>query len=39
MKRYERRDDFGNLALICLLSAVCWLALFGAIELIRAVLP
>jgi hypothetical protein len=39
MKRYDRRDDFGSVALICLLSAICWLAVYGAIELIRAVLP
>ena len=39
MKHYDRRDDWSGLALICVLSALCWLALYGGVELIRAVLP
>ena len=39
MKRYDRREEWSGLALICLLSAICFLACYGAIELIRAVLP
>lgn len=39
MKHYDRRDDWGGLWIICLLSAICWLALFGGVELIRMVWP
>ncbi len=38
MKRYYRRDDWSGLWVICLLTALCWLALLGGVEMIRMML-
>ena len=33
------RREWSPLAVICLLSVLCWLAVYGAIELLRMVWP